>query len=96
MKVQHIWKRIVCFWKQLFTRNTLQDTASIKLLGLEIQVNRELPKNIPYELTVVIPRVEYRINTAPSPSDCPSWEILLNSITIAHSPRHEPVDSLGQ
>jgi hypothetical protein len=64
------------------------DTVHVKLLGLEIQVSRELPKDIPYELTVVIPRVEYRLTEHP-PKTPPAWEVLLNSITIAHSPRSE-------
>lgn len=62
------------------------DTVRVKLLGLEIQVSRELPKDIPYELTVVIPRVEYRLKERP-PETPLAWEVLLNSITIAHSPR---------
>jgi hypothetical protein len=63
--------------------NLALDLVNVKLLGLEIQVSRELPNDIPYELTVVIPRVEYRL-TQQTPE---TGEILLNSITIAHSPR---------
>lgn len=62
------------------------DIVRVKLLGLEIRVSRELPKDVPYELTVVIPRVEYRL-TEHTPEIPQAWEVLLNSITIAHSPR---------
>lgn len=82
-------------WAQLFNHrccpDTLRDTVRIDLWGLHIGVSRELPRDVPYELTVVIPRTELRRNcdcatVKKSPCDL---EILLNSITIAHSPRFE-------
>lgn len=97
MGMQKIRRGLEKLWQWLLRRSrkkdTVLDTASVKLFGLEIKVSRELPKDIPYELTVVIPRAEYRLNgKAPGTSD-EDWEILLNSITIAHSPRFERSDS---
>jgi len=58
------WERIQKLWQLLFKRsgrnNSLLDTAKVNLWGLEIEVTRKLAKNIPYELTVVITRVEHR------------------------------------
>ncbi|MGD8401613.1 MAG: hypothetical protein PVH64_11895 [Bacillota bacterium] len=68
------------------------DTVRVKLPGLEIKVSRDLPPDIPYELTVVIPRAEYRLKQKP-PATAKTWEVLLNSITIAHSPRFERTES---
>jgi hypothetical protein len=59
------------------------DTAVVRLFGLEIKVTREIPANgPPYELTIVVPRAEFRMNKKDG-----SQEIILSSITIAHSPR---------
>lgn len=85
------WERIQKLWQLLFKRsgrnNSLLDTAKVNLWGLEIEVTRKLAKNIPYELTVVIPRVEYRFNRTTPGSSAGGWEVLLNSITVVHAPR---------
>jgi hypothetical protein len=76
------------YLRKLGGKSSGKDIVRIKLLGLEIQVSREVPSHIPHELTVVIPRVEYRLTQQP-PDLLRTGEILLNSITIAHSPRFE-------
>lgn len=76
------------FLKKSLNPNTVLDTVSLKLWGLSIRVTRELPADIPYELTVVIPRVELRKTLGTIPGRA-GLEINLNSITIAHSPRFE-------
>lgn len=85
------WKKIRVLLKSIWQKinggktglnNTVMDTVSLKLFGLEIKVTRELPVNVPYELTVVVPRAELRAN-----KESGNLEIILNSITIAHSPR---------
>jgi len=76
------------FLKRSLNPNTVLDTVSLKLWGLSIQVTRELRPDIPYELTVVIPRVELRKQPGTVPGRS-GLEINLNSITIAHSPRFE-------
>ncbi|HBF37139.1 MAG TPA: hypothetical protein DDW50_07445 [Firmicutes bacterium] len=93
------WKNIRQFFKQIWAQcgpdhtshtslkfNTTLDTIVIKIFGQEIKVSREIPINgPPYELTVVLPRAEWRNN-----SKTGEQEIILSSITIAHSPRHRP------
>jgi hypothetical protein len=78
----HLWNRLV---KRSIRKDTLLDTTRLKLFGLDITVTRELPRDVPYELTVVVPRAEYRKGG----QNRGQMEILLNSITIAHSPRAE-------
>lgn len=77
-----IWEKI-CNCRTSIKNNTTLDTAAIKLFGLDIKVTREVPiDGPPYELTVVVPRAEYRFNKKNG-----NQEIILSSITIAHSPR---------
>ncbi len=83
-----MWDFLHSIWKTISNRktsnkcNTLLDTVSLKLFGLNLKVTREIPLDVPYELTVVVPRAELRGGKG----GC-SREIILNSITIAHSPR---------
>jgi hypothetical protein len=88
---KNIWKYLKSIWGRICNNklsnksNTTLDTVSIKLFGLDIKVTREIPiDGPPYELTVVIPRAELRRNR-----NCKTKEIILSSITIAHSPRFE-------
>lgn len=61
--------------------NLTRDEIKIKLWGLDLSVKRETTSDIPTELSVIVPRAEYR-----------DQEIILNSITIVFSPRHPPAD----
>ncbi len=88
---EKIWLSLCRFWTRFGNQhtshkiNTTLDTATIKIFGQEIKVSREIPINgPPYELTVVVPRAELRTN-----SKTGTREIILSSITIAHSPRFE-------
>lgn len=58
-----------------------RDEIKINLWGLDLSVKRETTSDIPTELSVIVPRAEYR-----------DKEIILNSITIIFSPRHPPAD----
>ena len=89
------WKKLrqyLCCIRTPFTSgstsgkiNTTLDATSIRIFGQEIKVTREIPVNgPPYELTVVVPRAEMRINQKTG-----TKEIILSSITIANSPRLE-------
>ena len=90
-----LWEFLCRFWKRInifktsSKTNTTLDTAKLSMFGLNIEVTRELPADIPYELTIVVPRAEYRNTTNENKCDCRNLEIILNSITIAHSPRFE-------
>lgn len=67
--------------------NGTSDMMGLKLFGLKIDLSRRLPPDIPYELTVVVPRAELRGKcNCPEGRNC-EWEVILSSITIAHSPR---------
>lgn len=85
---QNIWKFLKNLWQKITNcktsskKNTTLDTVSIKVFGLDMKVTREVPTDIPYELTVVVPRAELRQNP-----DSKNQEIILSSITISHSPR---------
>jgi hypothetical protein len=80
MGISKWYNRLKTTLQRLGKTQAAQDIVKVRLLGLEIEVCRVLPGNLPHELTVVIPRVEYRLGQQ-------DREILLNSITIAHSPR---------
>lgn len=74
--------------------DAIRDAVTLSLAGLEITLSREMNIDIPHEVTIVVPRAEIR-KKCPT-QDCPDCqlEILLNSITIAHSPR--PIEQEGQ
>lgn len=71
-------------------KNTLLDTVKLSIFGLKIEIARQLPADSPHELTVVVPRAEFRNQLLNNDFKKTSAEVLLNSITIAHSPRFEP------
>lgn len=72
----------------------LHDKVELSLAGLKITMKRETNPDTPHEVSVFVPRAEIRKTcphgTACPPEGCPDCtvEILLNSITIVHSPRH--------
>ncbi|HEX2953256.1 MAG TPA: hypothetical protein VHR47_04645 [Bacillota bacterium] len=74
---------------------TIQDLARIRINGVDMEVTRKIGTEVPYEVTVVVPRVEIRKRCSVKDGPC-ECEIILNSITIAHSPRpiSEPGHSL--
>lgn len=93
-------KKLGDFWveEQLETvacpePDTLQDKVTLSLAGLDICLSRKMEIDLPHEVTVVVPRAEIR-KKCPTPN-CPDCqlEIILNSITIAHSPR--PLEEEG-
>ena len=67
-----------------------KDRVALRLPGLEIAVERAGTLPVPAELTVVVPRAELRARMTSPESGEASVEVILNSITIAHSPRHTP------
>lgn len=61
--------------------NLTRDEIKLNLWGVDLSVKRETTADIPTELSVIVPRAEYR-----------DKEIILNSITIVIAPRHPPAD----
>lgn len=86
--LHNLWEKLKNF-KKSPQKNTLLDIVKLNLFGLEMEISRELPANYPHELTVVVPRAELRKNSATDNFKKTDIEVLLNSITIAHSPRFE-------
>ncbi len=78
------------FFKRSPFKNTTLDTIKLSLFGLKMEITREIPANCPHELTVVVPRAEFRKNLKVDDKSQADLEVLLNSITVAHSPRFEP------
>lgn len=64
------------------------DQVAVNLLGLSIIVKRETSLEVPSELSVILPRVEYRHKcTSGDPLLCES-EIIYSSLTVVIAPRH--------
>lgn len=67
-----------------------KDRVALRLPGLDIAVERTSTLEVPAELTIVVPRAELRARMSSPQNGEASVEVILNSITIAHSPRHVP------
>ncbi|QUH19569.1 hypothetical protein [Alkaliphilus sp. B6464] len=63
------------------------DCIELKLEDLYIKMNRITDKGIPHEVTVVVPRAEIREKYDEN-QRLIEKEVILNSITIVHAPRH--------
>jgi hypothetical protein len=55
------------------------DRIKINLWGLNLSVARETNSEVPSELSVIMPRAEYR-----------DREVIISSLTIVIAPRHAP------
>lgn len=67
-----------------------RDEISIDIAGVSMKVSRFSTLSDAFEVTTVIPRVELRIWRYQDGKLVEVEEKILNSITIAHSPRHPP------
>ncbi len=87
---KQLWEFLKSVWKKVLHRktsakeDTTLDTVSVSVFGLDLKVTREVPAAVPYELTVVVPRAELRANASTG-----DLEVILSSVTVAHSPRFE-------
>lgn len=76
------------FFSKLFNKKCQQsDCIQTSLYGLDISMTRITNCEIPHEVTVVIPRAEVR-EKYNEKGNLIEKEILLNSITVVHAPRH--------
>jgi|GEM_PF-1926949 len=69
-------------------RNNTSDQIDLSLWGLNLSVSRETTLETPSELSVIIPRVEFRHKCTSSPTPSCETEIILSSITVVIAPRH--------
>lgn len=72
------------------------DYAEVSLPGLCIKLKRSLDTDIPHEVTIVVPRAEFRKKCDSNDCDRCEYEIIYSSITVVHAPRHPPTDSLRE
>lgn len=63
------------------------DQIELQLEDLYIKMNRITDQQIPHEVTVVVPRAEIREKYDEN-QNLIEKEVILNSITIVHAPRH--------
>jgi len=63
------------------------DHIELELEDLYIKMNRITDQGIPHEVTVVVPRAEIREKYDEN-QNIIEKEVILNSITIVHAPRH--------
>ena len=80
---------------QLFTSNCKnKDEIHLNLDGLEIDMERCFAYDKPHEVSVFVPRAELR-TTIKKGDEVKETEILLNSITVVHSP-YRPSNNEGE
>lgn len=85
-KIKKIWNR-----KNPPNKHQTTDHIDLSLWGLNLSVTRETTSEVPSELTVVVPRAEFRHDCKPDEGvaqDACDTEVILNSITIVIAPRH--------
>jgi len=68
--------------------NLTRDSVNLDLWGVRIIVSRETASPVPSEMSVYVPRAEYRHSCEQNSSGLCKTELVLSSITIVFSPRH--------
>lgn len=80
------------FLPKLINKKELQsDCIQVELDGLDIKLSRITNPEIPHEVTVVVPRAEIR-EKFDEKGSLVEREVILNSITVVHAPRHPLAD----
>lgn len=72
-----------------------QDRVNLQLWGLSLTVSRETTSAVPAELTVVIPRAEFRTGWENNGNSRGQAELILSSITVVIAPRHPTEHGTG-
>lgn len=80
MKIKKLVSKINPFKSQY-------DDIHVQLNELDIKLTRVTNPEIPHEVTVVVPRAEIRERYNEN-NQLIEREIILNSITVVHAPRH--------
>jgi hypothetical protein len=69
-----------------------EDRVLLNLDGLEIRLQRGFSYDMPHEVTIVVPRAEFRKRIW-NGNHVEEYEIILNSITIVHAPLRPPIET---
>jgi len=69
------------------TKQPQSDHIVVKLEDLYIEMTRITDQETPHEVTVVVPRAEIREKYSET-GNLIEKEVILNSITVVHAPRH--------
>ena len=72
------------------------DEAEISLFGLDMVLKRKIFLDTPHEVSLFVPRAEIRQTTYDGPEKRTETEMILNSITIVHAPRHPQASKTGR
>ena len=79
-------------WRTNTENNLTHDQVKMDFYGFTLSVDRETNSTVPSELSVIVPRVEYRERFTDSQPPVYEKEIIISSVTVVVSPRHEPED----
>lgn len=64
------------------------DIVTLQLGELHVYVRRQKPVEVPHEITIVVPRVEIKRQYARPDGCAGEEELIYNSVTVVHAPRH--------
>lgn len=79
---------IKSYISKLFKKDEPQrDYIKVQLQQLNMEMLRVTDKDIPHEVTVIVPRAEIR-EKYDEKGNLIEREVILNSITMVHAPRH--------
>lgn len=79
---------IKSYISNLFKKDEPQrDYIKVQLQQLNMEMLRVTDKDIPHEVTVIVPRAEIR-EKYDEKGNLIEREVILNSITLVHAPRH--------
>lgn len=86
-----LWQKLASYlscWNK--NKDCQWDVVELDLEGLHISVRRKSTLDIPYEVSVYVPRAEIRksYESGSLGANSSKSETILNSITIVHAPRH--------
>lgn len=65
-----------------------EDRVDLRLPGLSLRMERLSNRPVPAELTVVVPRTEFHAHLHTHDGGKATVDLVLNAITLVHSPRH--------
>jgi hypothetical protein len=93
MSKQGLIGNLKSFFKKLIKKKRPLQSDEVELIlpGLTIRMKRNLSIKDPHEVTVVVPRAEFRKKLDKN-YEAVEYEVILNSITVVHAPRHPPAE----